>query len=334
MSEPSDAPDAPAADSGAPPPKPVMSGRRRLAVWLGAALLLVILLVATASLWTPLVPQAAAPDAALAARFDRLDQAQQRAAQEAAAANAAVQRLERRLAALDAKPVAAASDIAELRQQIVKLADTEAELAHRIDALDKPGRAEAAGDATDLALALAVLQIRDAVETGRPFAASYDALVAIAHARPDIAAAAAPLAEPAKSGLASRAVLARRLRELSGAITSAAAPASGGETASDWTDQALARLRSLVTIRRIDGASPDRPSAGPAAAVNAAELALAGGELEDAVAALEKLTGGPADAARPWLQIAKTRLAAEAALRQLDAMLLARLGSPGGAPAR
>src|SRR2546430_10849687 len=37
------------------------------------------------------------------------------------------------------------------------------------------------------------------IETARPFAAEYDALAALAKARPDIAAAAAPLAEPAKS---------------------------------------------------------------------------------------------------------------------------------------
>jgi hypothetical protein len=218
---------------------------------------------------------------------------------------------------------------------VAKVADTAADLATRVEAVEKAVRSQTAGDPTDIALVLALLQIRDAVEAGRPFAAAYEALVALARARPEIAAAAAPLAEPATAGLAGRPVLANRLRELAGAI----APASASENAPgnaiaaepDWADQAMARLRGLVTIRRIDETGHQQVGGGPAAAVNAALSARASGDLEGAVGALDALAGASAEAARPWLRMAKERLAAEAALQRIEALLVARLGNPANA---
>src|SRR5207248_8060488 len=130
--------------------------------------------------------------------------------------------------------------------------------------------------------------------------------------------AAMPLAEPAKTGVASRAVLIARLHALAGAIATAAAPPADP----DWGDKVLARLRGLVTIRRIDGASQSEPEA----AVSAAERALRGGDLAGAVAALDRLAGPPAETARPWLQMARQRLAVEAALHRVEELLTARLG--------
>src|SRR5207237_670933 len=91
----------------------------------------------------------------------------------------------------------------------------------------------------------------------------------------------------------------------------------------DWGDKAWARLRGLVTIRRIDGAGQTPPEA----AVNAAEKFLAAGDLPGAVASLDQLTGQAAEAARPWLQMARQRLAVESALRQIEGLLVARLGA-------
>jgi hypothetical protein len=65
--------------------------------------------------------------------------------------------------------------------------------------------------------------------------------------------------------------------------------------------------------------------------VNAAELALAGGDLEGAVGALDRLTGAAAEAARPWLRMAKERALVEAALYRIEALLVARLGAPAAA---
>ena len=159
-----------------------------------------------------------------------------------------------------------------------------------------------------------------------------------APARPEIAAAAAPLAEPATSGVAARPVLANRLRELAGAIATAGAPpANASENAPgatpDWADQALNQLHGLVTIRRIGETAAGPPGGSAVTAVNAALRALAGGDLEGAVGALDQLTGAPADAARPWLRMAKERLAVEAALQRIEALLVARLGTAANAAA-
>src|SRR5207302_1892592 len=87
-----------------------------------------------------------------------------------------------------------------------------------------------------------------------------------------------------------------------------AAPAQSAEPV--WDDKMLAQVRGLVTIRSIDGAGQSEPEA----AVSAAERALAGGDLAAALAALHRLAGPPAEAARPWLQMARQRLAVEGAL--------------------
>jgi hypothetical protein len=328
-------------ESGAAPQQPAAARDRWIAIGLAGALVLVIALVATGPLWVPLLPWSAAPaqdDAALEARIDRVATAQQQSQQQEAAANAALQRLDRRVAALEANPAAPASDIAELRQQLARLAGIAADLTTRFAAIETTVRSEAAGDPTDIALVLALLQIRDAVEAGRPFAAAYETLAALARARPEIAAAAAPLAEPATTGVAARPVLANRLRELAGAIaTASAAPANTPENApgatKDWADQALNRLRGLVTIRRVDESGPGPPAGSAGTAVNAALRALAGGDLEGAVGTLDPLTGAPAEAARPWLRMAKERLAVEAALQRIEAFLAARLGNAANAAA-
>jgi hypothetical protein len=235
------------------------------------------------------------------------------------------------------QPAAPASDLADIRQEVARLAGSATDLATRIEEVDKTVRSQPAGDPTDIALVLALLQIRDAVEGGRPFRAPYEALAALAQARPEIAAAAVPLAAPATDGLAGRPVLANRLRELAPAIVAANPPTNGPAStdaaAPDWASEAWRRLSGLVTIRRIDSAGQDQEAEGPAASVNAALQALAGGDLEGAVGALDTLTGAPAETAGPWLRMAKERLAAEAALQRIEALLVARLGTPANAPA-
>jgi hypothetical protein len=301
---------------------------------LAAALLLVVALVASGPLWAPLLPWAArnglAPDAPQQPR-------EPPSRPSTTPADAARQALDRRVAALEARPAASASDLAEIRQEVGKLTGSATELATRIEEVDKTVHSQPTGDPTDIALVLALLQIRDAVDAGRPFRAPYEALAALAQPRPEIAAAASPLAAPATAGLAGRPVLANRLRELAPAIVAATAPTNPPATtdavAPDWASEAWQRLSGLVTIRRIDSAGQDQEAAAPAASVNAALLALAGGDLEGAVGALEGLTGAPAETARPWLRMAKERLAAEAALQRIEALLVARLGTPLNAPA-
>ncbi|MBV8494387.1 MAG: hypothetical protein JO162_13035 [Alphaproteobacteria bacterium] len=339
-------------------PAPVLSGRRgAIVIGIATALIVFGLLVMTGPFWAPAVlplltgggPKS--PEPALADRLAQVEAVerdnQQKANQAIAAAQknagdtgAALQQIERRIAALESKSAASPADIAELhqqvkaletrptpsppdlddiRQQLQQLAAATGDLKNRVAALEKNEQAQGTTDPTDTALLLAVLQMREAIETARPFVVEYDALAALAKSRPEIAAAAAPLADAAKSGVASRAVLIERLRALAGAIATAkASPAPD-----NWGGRAWAQLRGLVTIRRVDGAGQSASEA----AVSTAERSLAAGDLTGAVAALDALTGPAAEAARPWLQMARQRLAVETALHQVETPLIARLGT-------
>lgn len=385
---------APAADSELPQPTAAAPRYRRIAMALAGVMLLLVASVGSAPFWAPLLPWAAAPEPAspdtgqigrpeppAAGPQESPPQAeappQNESSQseplkverpppgprEEAAGNAELERLGRRLDALEARSSSPTGDIADIRRELAKLSTATADLNARVAALDKTAPAAPAADPTDMALVLALLQIRGAIAVGRPFAAEYDALAGLARTRPEIAAAAAPLAEPAKTGLATRMVLASRLRELAGAMAvgkvplDAAGPADAASP--DWTERALTQLRGLVAVRRTGGTdrgSPDGSLSGeslpgggssgggssgghPPAPVTAAELALAGGDLEGAVGALGGLTGGPAETAISWLRLAKQRLAVEAALLRIETLLVARLGNvltvpssaPGGA---
>jgi hypothetical protein len=352
----SDEPLAATDETGAIPPR----ASRRLpawAFWLAGILVMVIASVATAPFWVhaiaPLLPwgeprqqahdreltarverleglsarvqklegQASRPDktADLAARLDHLENAGKDDQRQAASALGEVQKLDQRLAALEAKPAAAPAELGDLNQQFEKIAGAANALSGRLDTIEKTVRAQAGADATDTGLLLVLLQMRDAVAAGRPFTAEYDAFAALSHERNDIAAAAAPLAGVAAQGVAGRDVLRERLDALAGDITNAEpAPA-----ATDWQGQAWARVRSLVTIRRVAGAGQSTAET----AVGAAQRALAQGDIGTAIAKLESLTGARADAAKPWLQMAHARLTVEPALRRTEQLLTARLAA-------
>jgi hypothetical protein len=273
-------------------------------------------------------------DSALSALGRRIDQLEAAGKPDLGPIRAEAQQLERRLAAIETQSASRmASDTAaskDMQQELSRLGKAEADLADRVAALEREAqsqnRAELRADGT---LALLLGQMREAIEQARPFPAEFDAFIKLARGS-DLAAAAGPLAEPARNGVANRAVLVKGLAELAGRTTAASEPAAK----SDWREQTLARLRGLVTIRRIDGSS----HTGSDGAVGAAQAALARGDLAGAVAALEPLTGADAEAARPWLLMARERLAAEAALDHVQELLTERLGSPpttpGAAPAK
>jgi hypothetical protein len=264
---------------------------------------------------------------ALAGRVDRLESAGNAADRliegAVAAEKAALQQLEQRLAALEAQSASGKADFAaalqDLRQEIARVDAGGAELAKRLAALEREAQSQSPGQLrADAMLALLLAQMREAVDQARPFPAEYNAFTSLAH-DPGLAAAAEPLHEAARNGVPSRAVLAKRLADLSRPVAAAGEPAAEP----DWGARTLARLRGLITIRRIDGGA----QSGPEAAVGAAQIALARGDLAGAVAALEPLTGAAAEAVRSWLQMARERLAVESALDRLQELLTVRLGN-------
>jgi len=238
-----------------------------------------------------------------------------------------VEQLEQRLSTAEAQTASRMSgetaDLQKLQQEVARLGKSEADLLERLASFERGIQSQKAAEQTEPVLALLLLQIQAAVERGRPFRGEYDLFNSLAH-DPRLTAAAAPLAESARTGLPSRLVLTKRLAELAGTIATTTEPAAEG----GWGAQALARLRGLVTIRRIDGAKQTTPEA----AVSSAQEALAGGDLAGAVTALETLTGANAEAAHPWLNMARGRLAVETALDHLQQLLTARLGATSGGP--
>jgi hypothetical protein len=254
------------------------------------------------------------------AKFDQLEAT-------VAKTRAGLQQLDQRLGAAEtqssSRAASATAELQKLQQELSRLGSVAADLANRLPALEQQMQSQSVAERTDAALAVVLLQIREAVDQARPFPAEYNALKALAR-DPDLVASAEPLAETAQSGVPSRAVLSKRLSELAGQVATATEP----PPESDWGAQTLARLRALVTIRRIDGAS----QTGPEAAVSGAQAALARGDLAGAVAALDPLTGANAEAARSWLRMARERLVVETALDRLRQLLGARLGSNRAAP--
>jgi hypothetical protein len=228
-----------------------------------------------------------------------------------------------RLDTIAARPAADPAVMQKLQQDVAQLDKRASDFADRIAALEARASDKARSADRQAALLLALLQMREGVETAEPFAVPYDAFVTLAQGRPLLVAAAQPLAPLAKSGVASRAALARDLSRLADRIATArpAAPAN------DWRARVLEQLRGLVTVRRLDSQQTS-----PEAAVDRAETDLARGDLAAAVTALQALSGAPAAAARPWLAAARRRLAAETALSRLQRILAVRT-SQQAAPA-
>jgi hypothetical protein len=221
------------------------------------------------------------------------------------------------------RSAAATSEIQQIQQGLAQRTAADGDLGARLATLEHRVQAQDNADHTGAIMMLALLQMREAIDEARPFPAEYATFKALAARDPDLTAAAEPLADAARDGVASRAVLRQRLADLAAGMTTAKPTA----TKSKWWEQALERLRGLVTIRQIN----DRGKPGRA---DAAQTALAQGDLAGAVAALEQLTGASAEAAQPWLRMARRRLAAETALTHLQELLTARLAAaPVAAPA-
>jgi len=240
-----------------------------------------------------------------------------------AAAKTGLQDLEQRVTAVESQAAARrasdAADLQKIQQELARLGTATRDLASRLGTLERDQQSQnAAEPRIDATLVLLLVQMREAVEQARPFPAEYSAFVTLAR-DPALKAAAEPLADAARNGVPGRAVLVKRLAELAGRVATPNEPPAE----SDWGQKVLAHLRGLVKIRRIDGAA----QIGPDASVSAAQIALARGDLAEAVAALDPLAGASAEAAGPWMRMARERLAVEAALDHLQQLLTVRLGS-------
>lgn len=230
--------------------------------------------------------------------------------------------LVRRIEALEQRPQASPEGVSAAQQEAHRAAGEVQALQQRLAALEEQLRQQASADRIDQALLLAVTRLRQSAATSRPFAAELGAALALAKERPELAAELRKLEPVAEKGVPTIAMLRQEFDAVAAEIVRADdAPASDG-----WADEILAKVRGLVTIRRVGKATVE---SGTEAAVANAEEALAEGDLDGAVAALETLEGGAAKSAEPWLAEARRRLGVEAALGAAEQRLVARLAADG-----
>lgn len=345
-----------------PPPNPAAPAarsRRGFGLWPLVLLVVVLALVAGSPYWAPqldaLLPWSSAAQNeslaqqldALGHRLDGLDQHQGEVERRIAALEqqlhggaeiaqqqqqAALKQIGDRLSALEQKEAQPApADTEQLKaldQQLQQLAATQAATTDRLGRIEARDTMPAA-ERTDQALLLALGQLRQAVESGRPYGEALAAVTSLAQGRPELRQALQPLAAQAAEGMPRLAALSRQFQqEVAPAVMRAsAAPAADA----GWGKRILAKLRTLVVIRHVgaDGVASGDPVE---AALARTKAALAGGDLAGAVAAVERLPPGPAAAAQPWLASAQQRLAAEQSLDQLTASLTQAL-TAGAAPA-
>ncbi len=295
---------------------------------LGLSLVVVLALVATSPYWAPtlmpLMPWSVPVAPPQAATSDNT--AQQLAAIEQQLSSVAA--LANRVSALESKPAPDAS------AAVAPIAGQVQQLSAQIDQINKQ-LAQLTHDAASNAespqrvLMVSLASLGNAIAGSRPFAAELASVEALGQGRSGWAAALQSLEGPAKTGIASTAVLAQRFStDTAPAILRAeAAPPTGQQSLSDAM---LARLRRLIVIRRVDnsgaGTSPTDQ------AVAQAQAALNAGDLSGAVKALGTLSGAPAAAAKPWLADAQQRLDAEQTIAKLSRDLAGDLaaGASGG----
>jgi len=187
--------------------------------------------------------------------------------------------------------------------------------------LANPPVALSAASAHQSAMALAVAQLRRTAEGGQPYRSDLDALAVILGDNPKLKAELDLLARSAATGITTISALHRAFSALAGELAAKA----GASTSKGWFDRAVARLSSLVRIRRVDGhGDPDATDT----IIARAEADLAAGDLDAAVEAVKSLTAASPlsqTVAQQWLARAKARLAVENALTVMHVQAISLL---------
>jgi hypothetical protein len=214
-------------------------------------------------------------------------------------------------------------DIDALTAELGKAADRASKIEQRLAALEQSvaSRQNLDQRSVDAARASAVMalaaRLRSNIDAGRGFGNDLASLKTLVGGDAELAALLTTL-EPLSGGTEGIA----SLRQSFPPVARAVVTAGDGDAAQSWWDKALARLTSVVSVRRV-GADV----AGDSVEAHVARAAgmLDAGRLDAAVAELKPLTGNAAKAAAPWLAKAERQLAAIAAADKLQAQAADRL---------
>jgi len=231
--------------------------------------------------------------------------------------------LERRLAETMSAPATAADTLAALKVENERLRTEMAALTGELMLLRGQVTDLQGQSASRAALVLAVGQLRSALNGDGPFTGEIAALQALAGDDTTVLAAVAGVAPWAETGAPT---LARLQAEFPALADAALAPSEG---AGSWSERLLARLGKVVRVRRVGA---DVEGSDLEARLARAEALLTAGDLAAAVAELTAAEA-PQPALDAWLNGARGRLAAEAALSQLAATAATMLGARTDAPA-
>jgi hypothetical protein len=173
------------------------------------------------------------------------------------------------------------------------------------------------------ALVVAVGQLRDALSRSTPFAAQLASLNSVAAGNGAVAQAIAPLAEHAKDGIPTRALLRQRFS----AVVTRATRVALVSRDTGWLDRTLAQLSSVVSVRRV---GDDVVGDSPQAVLARAEARVQADDLAGALVELAKLTGAPKKSVAGWRQNAAARLTADKSVAALTRMVIHGLAAPDG----
>jgi uroporphyrinogen-III synthase len=222
-------------------------------------------------------------------------------------------------------PARLADDVAALAKDVADLKRTSADaaavlrLADRVDKTEAEMREMQARRSSATALLLAVGQLREAVNASMPFDAELRAVKTLAPQDADFAAALEALKGRAASGIPSRLMLAERFNVLAPDLVRAETlPAER-----NWWRDTLHRVSTLVTVRREDGDAAGTSAAAIAARIQAR---LSQNDLAGAATEAEQFQGGAAESVAPWLDDLRARAAADKALGELTAQVVAAIG--------
>lgn len=254
-------------------------------------------------------PAASAPDSALA---DQLSSLQQEVAKLSARPVTDLASLETRLAELEAK-----SAISISRAQLTELSD-------RVDRLGTAQLEARKDDTAEKVFASASVQLVSAWQSGQPFDAPWQALLAASEqSAPDLVTTLNDIAPVLLPWSGSGLPLLSRLQSEYDAASRAALLASQPKGQS-WWQQSLQRLQGLVVIRRTGTAIPaDEVSV--EATLARAQTKLGSGDLAGAVDLIATLDGDAAAALDKWMAGARARLRADGLAATLSTRLAAQM---------
>ncbi|GEO38271.1 hypothetical protein GGE65_001954 [Skermanella aerolata] len=240
-----------------------------------------------------------------------------------------IQGLEGRLGTIDQQGQAISrlsQSVSGLEQEANRLAQEVTETSNRSAKVAETLTLRQAEESKAQALVLAAGQLRAALQSSRPFSGELSAVRAVNLQDQQVVGALKEIEPYAADGIPTEAQLNQQFSDVAGEIVRAGVIATG--QAGQWWDKAISTASSLVSVRRTAG---DIQGSGADAVTARAEQYMKAGRLDEAVKELETLTGEPAGVAKPWIEDAKARLAANNAGALLTGQAIARLaGSPGG----